>query len=208
MTDPGKLIVFEGLSGSGKGTQLLLLATTLFKHGSKDLLLTREPTSGRFGQAVKELRAQHKRNGIEPRTAAGEYLRLYTEDAIEHSRVTIAPALAAGQTVLCDRYYHSRLCYQVEEGLSFDHVLSLQKEVVRPDLTLLFDLSPELALQRIDTRGERSQLERLELMTRLRGRYLELPGKLSGENIEVIDASCSVDKVAEQVAGVVARVVF
>jgi dTMP kinase len=195
----GKLIVFEGLSGSGKGTQLTLLASALFKSGEKDILLTREPTSGQFGQAVRELREQHRREGVEPRTNAEEYLRLYTEDAREHSGTVIAPAVRSGQIVLCDRYYHSRLCYQVEEGFSFEHVLSLQHGIIKPDLTLIFDLPPELALKRIDARGERSQLERAEFMTRLRSRYLELPNTLREEEIRIIDSSVAVSAVAERV---------
>lgn len=195
----GKLIVFEGLSGSGKGTQLTLLASALFKSGEKDILLTREPTSGQFGQAVRELREQHRREGVEPRTNAEEYLRLYTEDAREHSETVIAPAVRSGQIVLCDRYYHSRLCYQVEEGFSFEHVLSLQHGIIKPDLTLIFDLPPELALKRIDARGERSQLERAEFMTRLRSRYLELPNTLREEEIRIIDSSVAVSAVAERV---------
>ena len=96
----GRLIVFEGLDGCGKSTQIEHLARALREAGG-DALVTCEPTDGAWGRRLREMA-----RGSEP-VAAEEEMRWFVEDRREHVAQVLAPALEAGRIVLTDRYYLS-----------------------------------------------------------------------------------------------------
>ena len=147
----GKLIAFEGIDGSGKSTQLAMLAHALRERGA-DVVTTREPTAGVHGQRIRAM----ARSGA--RVDAREELAWFVEDRREHVSQVIEPALAAGRIVLTDRYFLSSVAYQGARGLDPPAILAASEaEFPVPDLAILFEMRPELGLERVRTRGGASE---------------------------------------------------
>lgn len=147
----GSLIAFEGVDGCGKSTQLAQLAATLRAAGL-DVLETREPTDGDWGQRIRAM----ARSG--ERVAPEEELRWFVEDRREHVVQTVAPALAAGRVVLTDRYFLSTVCYQGARSLDPARLLAqAEAEFPLPDLALIFEIDPDEGLRRARARGDAAE---------------------------------------------------
>lgn len=190
----GKFIVFEGLDGSGKGTMLALTADYIFNSRKEfdKLLLTREPTSSAVGNHIRKILAKD----LDPMSKAKQLLQLYLDDRKEHLEKVIKPAIQKNVLVLCDRYKHSTLCYQQTQGIPFEKIQKLHEKMLVPDLTIILDVPPAIALERIA--GDRTGIEKFEkdfFLSELRENYKRLPEKLSKENIKIIDASGSIKQV-------------
>ncbi len=143
----GKLIVFEGIDGCGKSTQLTLAAKALRAQGHH-VVETREPTDGAFGQRIREMARSDER--VSPNTE----LEWFVEDRREHYRDVIGPGISAGHVVLSDRSYLSTVAYQGARGLDPVEILAASEAEFRsPDLALLFVLSAETGMKRIESRG-------------------------------------------------------
>lgn len=143
----GRLLVFEGLDGSGKSTQVELLARALRAAGHA-VLETFEPSDGPTGVRIRAM----ARSG-EP-LAPDEELRWFVEDRRAHVRDTIAPALADGRQVVCDRYFLSTVAYQGARGLDWRRILAdSEAEFPLPDLVLLLEMEPAAGLARVRERG-------------------------------------------------------
>lgn len=143
----GRLVVFEGLDGCGKSTQLERVAARL-RAARHDPLVTHEPTNGLWGRRIREM-AQRG----EP-VAPEEELRWFVEDRREHAETCLRPALAAGRLVLCDRYFLSTVAYQGARGLDWQSLLAeSEAEFPLPDLVLLFEVDPAAGLERVRARG-------------------------------------------------------
>jgi dTMP kinase len=143
----GLLIVFEGLDGCGKSTQLQRLAKALEARGL-DVVTTRQPTDGPVGRKIRAMAQSGER--VPPETE----LEWFMEDRREHLRDTVAPALAAGSVVLSDRYFLSSVAYQGARGLDPQQILrDSEREFPLPDLALLFEIEAELGIRRIAERG-------------------------------------------------------
>jgi dTMP kinase len=141
----GKFIVFEGLDGSGKTTQL----QALFKYISKDTGIKckeeREPSDGLLGAIARS--AIKKKMRFEPQTMA----LLFAADRYEHIINDIKPHIESGVHVLCDRYVLSNFAYQ-GLALSFDEIYEYNKaamNLLMPDLTIFIDALPEVTAERI-----------------------------------------------------------
>ena len=144
----GILIVFEGTDGTGKSTQLSLLADYLQQH-AYPVVTTREPTEGPFGQKIRAL--YQNRGDCTPR----QELELFLADRKEHIDTLIEPALSSGKIVLCDRYYLSTIAYQGAIGFDIDELIRLNSFAPIPDIALLFHASLDTSQHRItDGRGE------------------------------------------------------
>ena len=144
----GKLIAFEGIDGCGKSTQVGLAAAVLRTRGV-DLVETREPTDGVWGQKIRAM----ARSGVTvpPQTE----LEWFFQDRREHMRDVVEPAIAAGKIVLTDRSYLSTVAYQGARGLDPAEILAASEaEFRRPDLVLLFVLSADQGMERVRARGE------------------------------------------------------
>jgi dTMP kinase len=143
----GRLIAFEGLDGAGKSTQLRRLAAALRAAGHA-VIETREPTAGAFGQRIRAM----ARSGV--RVAPEEELRWFVEDRREHVSAVIQPGLAAGATVLTDRYFLSTVAYQGARGLDPQRLLAdAEAEFPLPDLALVLEVDPARGLERVAGRG-------------------------------------------------------
>jgi dTMP kinase len=143
----GWLVAFEGVDGSGKTTQVARLAEALRARG-RDVVTTREPTEGRFGQRIRAMAISGERPP--PR----EELHWFVEDRREHVKETIAPALEQGAVVVTDRYFLSTVAYQGARGHDPGELLAQSEaEFPLPDLVLLLEISPAGGLARVHRRG-------------------------------------------------------
>jgi dTMP kinase len=190
----GRLIVFEGIDGTGKSTQLLLLQSYLEERGNR-VVATREPTDGTFGRKIRSL--YHSRKAI----SREEELALFIDDRREHVRTVLAPALAAGRIVLCDRYFLSTAAYQGGAGLDPEMIIARNDFAPTPDLALVFELDPHEALRRItEHRGEKpNDFEQLDYLKKVDTvfRSMRLP------YIKRIDASPTAEQIQQHVRDVV-----
>lgn len=167
-------ITLEGIDGCGKSTQARMLYEAL--GGSRGAVLTREPGGWEGGAALRE-------------AVLGGTLRhpwselfLFLLDRAEHAARVITPALEAGMHVVCERYHDSTLAYQVwGRGMPFGPVrdAALLAAFPKPDVTVLFDIDPELALSRVAKRGKPDAFEGegLSFMRRICEGYRELASK-------------------------------
>ncbi len=193
----GKLITLEGIDGSGKST----IAEKLQKNpGLKAFkpVFTREPTRGTLtGNAVEK--------AIQSDTDQLAELFLFTADHAEHLAKLIKPALENGKIVISDRYSDSRYAYQgITLKTRLENPLEWVKDLHRgwtivPDLTFLFDIRPEISIERCGKRGEQSKFEKLEFLRGVREIFLKLAAD-DPERFIVIDASHSPEYVEKEVA--------
>ena len=158
----GLLIVFEGVDGAGKTTQVRLLAQHLQRQGY-DVVCLKEPTEGPWGQKLRQL-AQHGRQDVSPATE----LEWFLQDRREDVEQNIRPALARGQIVLLDRYYFSTMAYQGALQLDPEEIRMRNEAFAPPpDVLCLLDIPPERGLQRVRQRGAVSHFERLDYLERV-----------------------------------------
>jgi dTMP kinase len=194
--NPGQLIAFEGLDGCGKSTQIERLAVKLRTAG-REVVQTSEPTDGEFGRRIRAT----ARSG-EPIPPAEE-LRWFVEDRRAHVAEVIRPALVAGKTVLSDRYYLSTVAYQGARGGEPDRILAQSEaEFPQPDLVLLLEIPPDVALARVHTRGNavETRFEHPEFLEAV----AEIFRGLDRSYLARIDASGSPDEVERVIAECVA----
>lgn len=186
----GIFITFEGIEGSGKSTQMVLLGQKLSNRGLP-VLLSREPGGPPIAEAIRALLLDPRRSEMLPRTE----LLLYSASRAQHTGEWILPALKEGKTVLCDRYYDSTFAYQGaarDQDMDFIRLLTAFATFnTVPDITFLIDLPVAAGLARISDR----QLDRLEqedtaFHERVRNQYLDL-AKTHSERFVVLDGSLS-----------------
>ncbi len=209
MTPAGRLITLEGSEGCGKTTQFRLLARHLEEAGFR-VICVREPGGTVVGEAVRHLlKHSPEGRGMCPETE----LLLFAASRAELVRKEIAPALAQGTWVLCDRFLDSTTVYQgVARGLPAEVVAAINAFAVgscRPDLTLLFDLPVEEALARMNRRPasgaahDRMEAEPDAFYARVRQGYLDLAA-CESDRFRVIDAAGSPEDVFNRVRETVA----
>lgn len=196
----GKLIVFEGIDGSGKTTQMQILGERLAGQGYP-VVYTREPGGTRVGEKIRSILLDPLYSEMEPRTEA----LLYAAARAQHVAQLLQPALAAGKVILCDRFLDSSLAYQgFGRGLPLefiDCINHLTTAGLKPGLVLLFDLPPCLCVKRINRqRGESDRFERekLDFHRRVREGYLVLAER-EPDRYRVIDSRPAVEQVHETV---------
>lgn len=186
----GILIVFEGTDGTGKSTQLSLLADYL-RNCNYPVVTTREPTEGPFGQKIRSLYLN--RGTCTPR----EELELFLADRKEHVDQLISPALANGKIVLCDRYYLSTIAYQGAIGFDIDELITLNSFAPAPDAALLFHAPLNTGEQRI-TGGRGEKLNDFEQLENLQ-KVAKIFQSLTMPFIQKIDAQGSIEEVHDKV---------
>jgi dTMP kinase len=194
-------ITFEGGEGTGKSTQVKMLAMRLMGEGV-DVLATREPGGTPEAEAIRSLLV----SGDVTRWSAEAEALLNYAARDSHLRGVIRPALAAGKTVLCDRFMDSTRAYQGYAGKCTFHLIdALEHSIIgetKPDLTLIFDLDPAIGLARAHSRGgsaeDRYERKGLDFHQRLRSGFLAI-AKAEPRRCKLIDASRSIEDVSEQI---------
>lgn len=193
----GKFITLEGIEGSGKSTSLDTISKSL-ENLNIEFIVTKEPGGGPLGKDLRKMLLDKKTS-----ISSEVELLLMMADRKNHIENIVEPSLEKGIWVISDRYLDSSYAYQGGgrqiEVSKIDLLTNLLKLPI-PDLTLLFDLSPEIALQRAKNRSEldRFESEPIDFHQRIREAYLTL----ANDNIEryiVIDASKDIQNVKDQV---------
>lgn len=202
----GTFITFEGIDGSGKSTHLRLLANFLQSHGV-DAVLTREPGGTPVGNRLRAalLDAQEE---VDPLTE----LLVFAADRAQHVRRVLRPAIEAGRVVISDRYADATVAYQGGgRGFSAElisEIVGLATEGLKPDLTLLFDLSVTESNTRTRRRtngnqaGDRLDGETAEFHTRVRNAYLRL-AETEPDRVKVIETNQSLEETQERVREII-----
>ena len=199
-------ISFEGIEGSGKTTQAKHTVRFLQDKGH-DCVITREPGGTRIGEKIRAILLDPLSKDMDPLTE----LLLYTADRAQHIKEFILPLLSDGKIVLCDRYYDATMAYQgFARGLNIGLIEKIHKllfENLKPDITLLLDLPPEIGLERAwkqinngnrVSQETRFEEERLSFHKRVREGYLEL-ARLEPERFRIIDASKDAHEIREEI---------
>ncbi|WP_172292772.1 dTMP kinase [Pseudoruegeria sp. HB172150] len=195
-------ITFEGIDGSGKSTQARLLHDNLQSQGI-DTVLTREPGGSPGAEEIRRLVLE----GDPERWSAETEILLFTAARRDHLERLIEPSLAAGRTVICDRFADSTRMYQgLSRGNLRQKVDELHRLMIRrePDLTLLIDMDPETGLSR--AKGRQGHEERFEdfglgLQQRMRDGFLALAAEFP-ERFRIIDGDRSQEEVAAEVLSI------
>lgn len=195
-----KFIVFEGIDGAGKTTQINILRQRLEENGIM-CKTTVEPTELPSGKAIRRVLSG------EIQKTPLEMAEMFAEDREKHNTdpdCGIKKMNGDGFTVISDRYYYSSLAYQ-GAVLGYEAVATLNLDnakIATPDICVFLDLSPEKSLERIGKRGEATEIfENYEYLSKTRAMFFDVFEKLKarGENIAVIDASGSVEEIAQKI---------
>jgi len=199
----GKLIVFEGIDGSGKGTIISEAKKFLVEKGvpAEKILVTAEPTNGFYGKKLREL----LKTDVNPNVNAQQFLELYVADRKEHIEKELVPTLQEGKIILCDRYKYSTFVYQSIQGISIEKIRELHKGMLVPDLVFILDVPVDVALERISSDSNRTHkevFEKKDFLEKVRQGFLSLKGLFSDENILVIDASKEISEIKVKVVDV------
>lgn len=195
----GRFVVLEGGDGSGKSTQSSLLASWLREHG-RTVIETFEPGAGAVGAVLRDVLL----HGPAPVTPVAEAL-LMAADRAQHVATEIAPALARGEWVVCDRYVPSSLVYQgVVRGIGVDVIEQLSAVAtggLAPDVVVLLDVSDAVADARRADESDRLEREGGAFHASVRAAYRDLA---PARGWVVVDADADVDTVAGRVRDAVA----
>jgi len=185
----GMFIAFEGVEGSGKGTQIRLLEEYLESTG-RPVLVTREPGGTVLGESLRDAVLRKDHESVDARAEA----LVFAASRAQHVVSVIRPALAEGKIVLCDRYVDSSLAYQgVARGLGEQDILQLNAWATQglfPDLVILLHLEPEVGLARKPGEGDRIEDEDDAFHARVSDAYLQLAEE-HPERFTVVDADGS-----------------
>ncbi|MEH7376030.1 dTMP kinase [Neobacillus drentensis] len=194
--DKGIFITFEGPDGAGKSTIINMVAQEF-----GNVLLTREPGGIDIAEQIRSVILDKENTAMDPRTEA----LLYAAARRQHLIEKVKPALAEGKIVLCDRFVDSSLAYQgYARGLGIDEVSVINQfaiENLMPELTIYFDIEPELGLKRINKNKGREinrlDLENLEFHQKVSTGYHLLIERFP-DRIKSIDASGTVEEVFQE----------
>lgn len=188
----GLFITFEGADGCGKTTQLNRVCTFLKEKGY-ECVITREPGALEFGKKIREI-LLNSTDYIYDKTE----MFLFLADRAQHIEAFIKPALEQGKIVLCDRHVDSTIAYQ---GYGRKQNVELLKSLnaiavgdIKPDLTLLYDVSTETAMNRVGAEKDRMESAGMEFHKAVRDGYLCLQ-KQEPERIKLIEANKSIEEV-------------
>jgi len=193
----GRLIVFEGIDGSGLSTQAARLHRYLCESLHLPAYLTKEPTDGPAGAQVR-LKLRGRLAMDEPTLAL-----FFAADRLDHLATDVLPRLEAGFQVISDRYYLSSLAYQSLD-LEMGWLRAINARCRRPDLTIFLDVPVDICMARLQAQRWRLELyEATDKLERVRRNYLRLIPKLEreGENVVLIaGAAAGVERSIAEVA--------
>ena len=200
----GRFVVLEGIDGAGTTTQCALLAKRL-KAGGVAVRTTREPSDGPVGTMIRQVLSGRivGPDGLAPGWAT--MALLFAADRMDHVECDIEPFIAQGGVMISDRYDASSLAYQsVSSGSggekAVEWIRTLNRHALRPDLTIVLDLAPDLAAVRRQSRGEPAQLyEQNEVQRALAQFYRDLAKHMPNDRIVVVDGTGTVDDVHRRV---------
>ncbi len=187
----GIFIVFDGVDGAGKTTQVNLLAKALEDAG-ESVIISKEPTDGEWGRKIRA-------TAMTGRLPIDEELEAFVEDRKEHINNKIKPALAEGKVVILDRYLYSTIAYQGVRSECVDELETKVKETaLQPDIAFIIDIDPRIAAIRITDRdGGPDEFEKLDDQIKIRSVFDALCKR--DETLTIVDGSKSIKDVNKDV---------
>jgi len=193
----GRLVVFEGLDGSGITTQATLFRNFLVNKG-KDAVLTKEPTDGLIGGLIKSsLRKEWKTNPL-------SLQMLFAADRAHHLTTEIEPALKNGKIVVCDRYVLSSLVFGGSQ-LSVDILKRLNANFLKPHMTIFIDTQPKLCVERMKRARHHVELfEEEHKLEQIRKLFLSLLGYFP--NTYIVDGNRVPQEILDEVVKVAKKI--
>jgi len=188
----GKFIVVEGLDGSGQSTQVVLLSDFFNKKGF-EVVSTKEPfKNSSVAETIQSI--LDKKIEIGPQ----EFQEIFIQDRKEHLEKEVIPALKLGKIVVCDRYFFSTFAYGAFEGVDLNWLIERNKEFLLPDASFILKVSPEICIQRIESRGKEKQLfETKNKLEKVWETYKIMPERF--DNVYLIDGEKSIEDVFFQI---------
>jgi len=190
MTKRGAFICIEGIDASGKTTQAHRLVRNLRRRGL-DAVYTTEPSTGEIGKLIRD----HVLNRKKRVPVAVEAL-LFAADRVDHVEKEIKPSLQKGKIVICDRYVYSTVAYQGAADLDLNWIEQINQFALVPNMALFLDVSPEVVIERMQSKSKKSVMETLKNQRRVCEVYLKMvkEGRLMG-----IDGNKPVNAVAAEI---------
>ncbi|MEM0465762.1 MAG: dTMP kinase [Candidatus Pacearchaeota archaeon] len=190
-------IVFEGIDGCGKSTQIVKFTEFIFnKDKGNHIILTREPYKS------KEIREILKINE-DPKEKSEKLTELFIEDRRKHIEEIINPALNKNLIVICDRYKYSTICYQAAQGIEIEKLVRLHKYMPVPDVIFIFDLPVDIAFERIKNDKNRKDEYKFEknkeFLDKVRKNYLKMKKIFQNENIVIINSNKTIEEIFEEI---------
>ncbi|HKL01614.1 MAG TPA: dTMP kinase [Desulfotignum sp.] len=195
----GRFLVFEGLDGSGKTTQMTRIQKRLTGMGI-DVVTTCEPTNGPVGSLIRKM--LEGRMATDPRTIAA----LFAADRTDHlvkPETGVQALVENGRMVLCDRYYFSSYAYHARD-MDLEWIITLNSvnaQILRPDLTLFIDVAPETCLDRIRAGRHRLDMyEKIDILKQVRHNYFTAFDWLRDkEKVVKVDGNAAEDAVEKSI---------
>ena len=190
----GKLIVIEGIDGTGKSTQATLLAESLKKDGH-EVVQSFEPTNGPWGKKLRE-------SATTGRLTIEQELDYFLKDRRQHVEQLILPTIARGGIVILDRYYFSNMAYQGARGIDPISIRQQNESFApQPDILIILDLPVDDALKRIGVRdGETNEFEQRESLQFCRNLFLNLNNE---PYAHIIPANTSIEKIHQNLTNLI-----
>jgi dTMP kinase len=204
MSDKSLFVTFEGIEGSGKSTQMALLAEHLIEEGYT-VVMTREPGGTEIGAAIRHTLLNADFTEMDYHTE----VLLYAADRAQHVTEVIRPSLDAGHIVISDRYIDSTIAYQhYGRDLPLDLIMSVNEwavQALKPHITFLLDVPVKIGLERATTHAaDRIEQESVEFHARVSNGFKALAVQ-EPQRWHVLDGTLTVDEIHEEIAGKVVK---
>ena len=207
-------ITLEGIEGSGKTSQIKHIVDFLNTHGVR-CITTREPGGTIIGEKIRAILLDPENKNLDPVTE----LLLYNADRVEHINKIIIPSLSSGTTIICDRYFDATIAYQgYARGLNIPLIKQLHTlatENLKPDITFLLDLKPEVGLERAwkqvknghrTDKETRFEKEKLSFHEKVRNGYLDM-ASFEPDRFKIIDASQNITLVKQNIINTLTTII-
>ncbi len=203
----GRFIVFEGIDGSGKSTQIKNISKRLEILGNK-VYSTFEPTDGPIGSLIRQMLSG--KLATDQRTIASLFAADRTDHLVNHDN-GIRRKVDQGQIVLCDRYYFSSYAYHAQyiDMEWVIHANFLNAEILRPDVTVFIDVDPDICFERIkSSRSNFDMYEKIDVMKKVRANYFQAFDTLKDlEKIIIIDGNTTMERVEDKIFNEVKKII-
>ncbi|MCY2927317.1 MAG: dTMP kinase [Planctomycetota bacterium] len=195
----GRFIVIDGPDGAGKSTQIGLLCDYLAAAGAQ-VVKAVDPGATAVGRKIREILLDHASGPISPMCET----MLFMASRAQLMAEIVAPALAAGQVVVCDRFVSSTVAYQGAAGVDEGVIRAVAEVAIGgrwPDLTIILDVAVGLTRQRLGGRADRIEARGDDYFARVREGFLSQAAR-SPERFAVVDAAATVERVQEQMRNI------
>lgn len=203
----GRFIVFEGIDGSGKSTQIKNISKRLEVLGNK-VYSTFEPTDGPIGLLIRQMLSG--KLATDQRTIASLFAADRTDHLVNQEN-GIGLKVDRGEIVLCDRYYFSSYAYHAQyiDMEWVIHANSLNAEILRPDVTIFIDVDPDICFERIkSSRNNFDMYEKIDVMKKVRANYFQAFDTLKDlEKIIIIDGNTTMERVEDRIFNEVKKII-